>query len=74
MGSNSVQYVALFFHERCLSFLRQTQARILREALTLAKESLSIRRYLYGPKDQSVAASYGNIAILQIACGKYEEA
>ena len=54
--------------------LRQTQARTTQEALTLAKESLSIRRHLYGPKDQSIAASYGNIAILQIACGKYEEA
>ena len=54
--------------------LRQAQARTAQDALTLAEESLIIRRYLYGPKDQSVAASYGNIAILQIACGKYEEA
>ena len=54
--------------------LRQAQACTPREALTLARESLSIRQYLYGPKDQSVAASYGNIAILQIACGKHEEA
>ena len=54
--------------------LRQARARTPLEALTLAKESLSIRRYLYGPTDQSVAASYGNIAIFQIACGKYEAA
>ena len=54
--------------------LRQAQACTPPEALTLAKESLSIRQYLYGLKDQSVAASYGNIAILQIACGKYKEA
>ena len=54
--------------------LRQAQARTPLEALTLAKESLSIRRYLYGPTCQSVAASYGNIAIFQIACGKYEAA
>ncbi len=57
-----------------VKLLRQAQARTPREALTLAEDSLSIRRYLYGPKDQSVAASYGNMAILQIACGKYKEA
>ena len=54
--------------------LRQAQARTPREALQLARESLSIRQYLYGPEDQRVAASYGNIAIMQIACGKYDEA
>ena len=54
--------------------LRQAPARTPLEALTLAKESLSIRQYLYGPKDESVAASYGNIAIFQIACGNYEAA
>ena len=54
--------------------LRQAHARTSWEALNLAKESLSIRRYLYGPQDQRVAASYGSIAILLIACGRYEEA
>ena len=54
--------------------LCQAPARTPLEALTLAKESLSIRRYLYGPKDQSVAASYGNIAMFQIAWGNYEAA
>ena len=54
--------------------LRQAQARTPQEALTLAQESLRIRQCLYGPKNQSVAASYGNMAILQIACGKYKDA
>lgn len=54
--------------------LRQAHVRTPGEALELAKESLTIRQSLYGPEDQRVAASYGNIAILQIACGKYEEA
>lgn len=65
------------FHLEALlhtALLRQAQARTPWEALALAKKSLSIRHRLYGPKDQSVAASYGNIAILQIACEEYEAA
>lgn len=76
-GDTNLGIMANVFHLGALlhaKILRQAPARTPLEALTLAKESLSIRRYLHGPKDQSVAASYGNIAIFQIACGKYEAA
>ena len=76
-SATNLGIMANVFHLGALlhaKILCQAPARTPLEALTLAKESLSIRRYLHGPKDQSVAASYGNIAIFQIACGKYEAA
>lgn len=76
-GDINLGITADVFHLEALlhaKLLRRAKARTPLEALTLAEESLSIRRCLYGPTDQSVAASYGNIAIFQIACGEYEAA
>lgn len=53
--------------------VRQAPASTPQQALKMTKRALDIRLSLLGPSDQSVAASYGNMALFAVATGEYED-
>ena len=53
--------------------VRQAPARTPVQALEMTKRALDIRLRFLGPSDQTVAASYGNLAMFAVATYKYED-
>lgn len=53
--------------------VRQAPARTPQQALKMTKRALDIRHGFLGPSDQTVASSYGNLAMFAVATGEYED-